>query len=257
MDNENTPPNFPLYRPKRMIEEDLPAEFNKKDEMRELFTSFISTQQSQTQGIIDDLKETQLTNYNIENSIALLTSQNEQFQQKIESLEGQAKKDQVGLKPKWLVKVIVWKMAAVHDVLGKVSVAVGTIVPARRIPQQARTEVYIGRGNVDTKSIVRRRRQRSPITWFQWITRSMKHNRQGVAGEGPLFAAEAAVMVAVVLRYRMAARAALAGCTKWCAPVPGAAGVGRRPPASPTAARARLAAPTVPNRWSAGGPFPA
>ncbi|CAH0401972.1 unnamed protein product [Chilo suppressalis] len=94
MENESTPPNFPLYRPKRMREEDLPAEFNKfKDEKRELFTSFISTQQSQIQGIIDDLKEIQLTNYNIENSIALLTSQNEQFQQKIESLEGQTKKD--------------------------------------------------------------------------------------------------------------------------------------------------------------------
>lgn len=90
-----TPPNYVVQRNyKRMREEDLPSEFCKfKEEMKELFQSFTKTQQTELKNITSNLKEIQLTNTNIETSVASLTKQNDEFQKKITQLELQMKKD--------------------------------------------------------------------------------------------------------------------------------------------------------------------
>lgn len=90
-----TPPNFIAVRHKRAREEDLPSEFSKfKEEMRDLFTSFINTQKNDLKNIAASIKEIQQTNNKIENSIAFLAAQNEEFKNKINHLEIQVKKDQ-------------------------------------------------------------------------------------------------------------------------------------------------------------------
>lgn len=92
--SDNSPVRCITRRNKRIREEDLPAEFNSfKEELRQLMTSFISTQQMQLQEIRADLKEIQQTNYNIDQSISLLMSHDEEFRKKIEMLETQAKID--------------------------------------------------------------------------------------------------------------------------------------------------------------------
>lgn len=91
----NTPPNtYVSVRNKRMREEDLPSEFRSfKEEMRELFSTFLATQKSELLVINTNLKEIQQTNISIEASVARLSSQHEEFLKKIDSLELQAKKD--------------------------------------------------------------------------------------------------------------------------------------------------------------------
>lgn len=92
--NDRTPPNYISVRSKRMREEDLPTEFCKfKEEMKEMFKSFMTAQKTELKVITANLKEIQQTNFNIEASVARLSTQNEEFQRKIESLELQAKKD--------------------------------------------------------------------------------------------------------------------------------------------------------------------
>jgi hypothetical protein len=91
---DNSPACFVSLRSKRVREDDLPGEFIKfRDEMRNMITSFISTQQSQLGEMVADIKEIRQTNYNIENSIAILSSQNEELRKKVELLESQVKRD--------------------------------------------------------------------------------------------------------------------------------------------------------------------
>lgn len=90
-----TPPNntYVAVR-KRMRDEDLPAEFCKfKEEMRELFSTFLATQKRELLVINTNLKEIQQTNISIEASVTRLSSQHDEFLKRIESLELQAKKD--------------------------------------------------------------------------------------------------------------------------------------------------------------------
>lgn len=90
-----TPPNYVAVRNKRAREEDLPSEFiSFKDEMKEMFTSFINTQQNDLRNIAASIKEIQQTNNKIENSISYLAAQNEELKNKINQLELQVKKDQ-------------------------------------------------------------------------------------------------------------------------------------------------------------------
>lgn len=91
---ESTPLNFITKRNKRPREDDFPEEFNTfKQEIKDMFKSFMVAQRTQLEGIITELKEIQQTNANIEGSISLITAQNEEFRQKIEILESQAKLD--------------------------------------------------------------------------------------------------------------------------------------------------------------------
>ncbi|CAG9791108.1 unnamed protein product [Diatraea saccharalis] len=91
--NENTTKKS-SQRNKRLREEDLPGEFYKfKEEMRELISSFMNAQQNQISSILMDLKEIQNTNNSINNSVMLLTKQNEDFCKKIELLQSQIKQD--------------------------------------------------------------------------------------------------------------------------------------------------------------------
>uniref|UniRef100_A0A2H1V4H8 SFRICE_036924 n=1 Tax=Spodoptera frugiperda TaxID=7108 RepID=A0A2H1V4H8_SPOFR len=87
---DTTPPNFVSTRNKRLREEDLPEEFSKfRSEIKEMFSSFILTQQNEMKII----KDIQITNINIETAVTHLTKQNDEFRKKIESLESQRKKD--------------------------------------------------------------------------------------------------------------------------------------------------------------------
>lgn len=91
---ECTPPNYISARNKRRREENLPAEFCEfKDYMKELFNSFMASQQKELKEITTSLKELQFTNNNIETSIQRLHTQHEEFQKRIQSLELQVKKD--------------------------------------------------------------------------------------------------------------------------------------------------------------------
>ena len=90
---EGSPATSGLLRSKRMRDENLPAELEKfKIEMREMFNSFMASQKQQMEGIIIDLKDIQQTNYNIESSITLLTSQNEELQKKLKRLNYNVRK---------------------------------------------------------------------------------------------------------------------------------------------------------------------
>lgn len=89
-----SPPRYVSFRSKRMRDEDLPSEFCKfKEEMKELFNTFMDTQKRELKEITANLKEIQKTNNNIETSIAQLNNRQEEFQKKIESLELLEKKD--------------------------------------------------------------------------------------------------------------------------------------------------------------------
>ena len=93
-DINKTPPNHASFRNKRKRDEDLPSEFCKfKEEMKELFSTFMNTQKRELKEITTKLKEIQQTNSSIEASITQLNSRQEEFQRKVDSLEIQAKKD--------------------------------------------------------------------------------------------------------------------------------------------------------------------
>ncbi|KAJ8703611.1 hypothetical protein PYW08_016860 [Mythimna loreyi] len=87
---DTTPPNFISTRNKRLREENLPEEFSKfRQEIKEMFSSFISTQQNE----LKIIKDIQITNNNIETAITHLSQQNDEFRKKIEFLELQGRKD--------------------------------------------------------------------------------------------------------------------------------------------------------------------
>nr|XP_034838390.1 uncharacterized protein LOC117994565 [Maniola hyperantus] len=58
-----------------------------------MIKSLFSVQEQELKKIAPTLKDIQVTNRNIENTIAFLTSQNEEFKAKIDKLESQAKED--------------------------------------------------------------------------------------------------------------------------------------------------------------------
>lgn len=89
-----TPPNFTSLRNKRKRDEDISQELNNfKDEVRKMISTLMISQENEFKKNATTLKEIQRTNTNIENSVAFLTAQNEEFRKKIESLEGQIKED--------------------------------------------------------------------------------------------------------------------------------------------------------------------
>lgn len=100
-EDDPSTPQYVFHRNKRTRAEDtspLTMKFQTfktemKDEMKDLLTSLLSEQNKQLTKIANDLKEMQNINYNIEQSIGILTTQNEDFRCKIELLETQAKKD--------------------------------------------------------------------------------------------------------------------------------------------------------------------
>nr|XP_034830012.1 uncharacterized protein LOC117987161 [Maniola hyperantus] len=89
-----TPPKFISMRNKRKRDEDIAQEFNSfKEEVRKMLSTLMSSQENEFKKNASTLKEIQRTNTNIENSLAFLSAQNEEFRKKIESLEGQIKED--------------------------------------------------------------------------------------------------------------------------------------------------------------------
>lgn len=93
--DERTPPCYVFLRNRRPREEEMsPSQFHDfKQEMSELITSFITEQKKVYVEITNTLKSLQQISSNIEQRISLLTSQNEEFQGKIDRLETQVKKD--------------------------------------------------------------------------------------------------------------------------------------------------------------------
>ncbi|CAG4959175.1 unnamed protein product [Colias eurytheme] len=86
--------SFITQRLKRGREDDLSTELNKlKEEFMAMFSSFMASQQSELQSINATIKEIQQSNNNIDSSIAILTSQNEEYKRKIQEMEIQAKRD--------------------------------------------------------------------------------------------------------------------------------------------------------------------
>lgn len=64
-----------------------------KNEMKDMIRSYMSTQRQEHENITSKLHSIQQTNHSIENSIAFLMSQNEEYKKQIEALELQTKKD--------------------------------------------------------------------------------------------------------------------------------------------------------------------
>lgn len=92
-----TPPNYVFERVKR-TREDMDACLSRqlhefKEEMRKMMSHFSVNQGNEMSKISATLKEIQLSNANIENSISFLTAQNDEFKKKIHQLEIEAKKD--------------------------------------------------------------------------------------------------------------------------------------------------------------------
>lgn len=90
----NTPPNFVSTRGKRKRDDEISVEFSSfKEEIKNMISSLLSCQNQEFKKNLALLKEIQTTNKNIENSVAFLSSQNDEFQRKITSLEHQIKED--------------------------------------------------------------------------------------------------------------------------------------------------------------------
>lgn len=64
-----------------------------KEEMRKLMTFFSASQAEELKQVNTALKEIQQSNFNIENTVSFLATQNEEFRQRIAELETQAKED--------------------------------------------------------------------------------------------------------------------------------------------------------------------
>lgn len=91
-----SPPNYVATRIKRKKEEDCLADLSSlKEEMKNMFSALMASQNLEFQKNANTLKEIQKTNENIENSITFLAAQNKEFQEKIEKLEGQIKEDRI------------------------------------------------------------------------------------------------------------------------------------------------------------------
>lgn len=89
-------PNYVYRRTKRCRpnQSGSPIELSSlREDIKELFTSFVVQQTKELTNINKNLKDIQQSNVNIENAVALLTSQNDEFRKKIEQLELQNKKD--------------------------------------------------------------------------------------------------------------------------------------------------------------------
>lgn len=98
--NDITPPNFVTERNRRVETDNgsneslLSQQFNDfKEEMRKLISYYTSSQKSDLEEINTSLKEVIESNRNIENSVAVLTAQNEEYKKRIEALESYAKED--------------------------------------------------------------------------------------------------------------------------------------------------------------------
>lgn len=94
-DKSDASVSFVSTRNKRKREnEDFRVEFSAfKEEMKNLIQSMMATNSVELKKIGPTLADIQLSNRNIENSIAFLTSQNEEYKKKIEKLERQAQED--------------------------------------------------------------------------------------------------------------------------------------------------------------------
>lgn len=92
-----TPTNYVSRRMKRSreaMDDSFTDQLNEfKEEMRKMMTLFTTNHGSEMMKITSTLKEIQQSNCNIENSIASLTAQNEEYKQKIIQLENQARDD--------------------------------------------------------------------------------------------------------------------------------------------------------------------
>ncbi|CAH2088399.1 unnamed protein product [Euphydryas editha] len=93
--DELTPPSHIYFRNKRPREDEISlSQFQDfKKEIKEVITSLLGQQKKEYEEIASTLKCLQQTTANIELSVSLLTSQNEEFQKKIDKLESQSKKD--------------------------------------------------------------------------------------------------------------------------------------------------------------------
>lgn len=91
---ETTPPNYVLLRGKRGRTDDWEADFGSfKEEMKEMIGTLMAKQETEIKRFFNPtLLEIQKTNLNIENSIALLMSKNEELTKRVEQLEIEKKK---------------------------------------------------------------------------------------------------------------------------------------------------------------------
>lgn len=92
---DTTSPNYGFRRAKRDREEDWTSDFSAfKEEMKTMMGALMTDQESELKKLFTPtLIEIQKTNRNIESSIALLMSKNEELTKKVENLEQQKKKD--------------------------------------------------------------------------------------------------------------------------------------------------------------------
>ncbi|KAL4714108.1 hypothetical protein ACJJTC_008462 [Scirpophaga incertulas] len=90
---EATPPNF-VSQTKRKRDDDIIGEFYKlKEEMEQMFNKMLISQTTEFKKNSTILKEIQEINKNIENTVASLSLQNEDFKKKLEQLEEKRKED--------------------------------------------------------------------------------------------------------------------------------------------------------------------
>lgn len=85
-----SPLSYISQRFKRRREDDLNVF---REEMIDMIKSMLLIQEMELKKITPTLMKIKLTNSNIENSVAAITQQNEEFKRKIEQMEIQAKKD--------------------------------------------------------------------------------------------------------------------------------------------------------------------
>ncbi|CAH2107320.1 unnamed protein product [Euphydryas editha] len=87
----HSPSSFVSVRNKRKRDsEDLREELSAFKEQMKNLVAMVATQSEEIRKITSTLTDIQLSNQNIETSIALLTSQNEEYNKKIEKLEVQS-----------------------------------------------------------------------------------------------------------------------------------------------------------------------
>lgn len=89
-ERSESPLSHVSLRAKRRREDDLDVF---REDMIDMIKSMLLSQEIELKKITPTLMEIKLTNSNIENSVAAITQQNEEFKKKIEQMELQAKKD--------------------------------------------------------------------------------------------------------------------------------------------------------------------
>ncbi|KAJ0169670.1 hypothetical protein K1T71_013132 [Dendrolimus kikuchii] len=93
-DSDTPTPSYVSKRIKQRSEHVSKSDFNNfRKEMKEFMSSLFSSQEKELQSISTTQKDIQKSNQTIENSIALLSSQQEEFKKKINSLEQQTIED--------------------------------------------------------------------------------------------------------------------------------------------------------------------